>query len=238
MNRFPDINVVSKKFTINNELDKHMLVFSAFFNDFKNILIINNVLKKNYEQGVEGEISFHAGEMGGMMIFINKNMISIIYEFLKFLEKSKKFFRTSNEYKKIIKDMSKEHPAVYKYWIDFCDNVFDNQKYQDEKGIMYFLKSVRDGATFHYNKEDLSNNFNQKFKSYKKREDTPMYSFGKTTEKTRFFYADVAFLGSLDIDKSKFNVSVEDFIEIIDGLSNALIFILQYYLENYAKYKS
>jgi len=172
--------------TTKKPIESFFLVLSVMYNDLKGLILFKKSITDNYRPSNRNELSSHSGELGGVIVQIDRLIIGNIHEFLKYIEENEEIV-SSDEFKLVLE---KTNSTIKSMWKDIIDVVFGNNDPVSEfkKGIV----RIRSNAVFHYSDKELRKAFiNIFFKRQKiAHNEKAFYSIGESMEETRFYYAD------------------------------------------------
>lgn len=176
---------------IPNETDDFFLILALIYNDLKAVTFLDHIRNTNYEKVNKAEISAHAGEHYGLIIFHCKQTASLINEFLLFLNKNKTVF-TEPFFQRILLRMDK---VQRKYWKEIQSLALSEAE-PNKNSYVYTLARIRNNIGFHYDhsKQELRRGFINFFYEQEKdeRNKRAYYSLGNNMQSSRFYYADAA----------------------------------------------
>lgn len=171
-----------------DDIDNLFLSFGLIFNDLKGIILFNDLIKNNYSNPEDGEISAHAGEYSGLQLQIIKLSVALIDEFLIVLDKNKNVIK-SIKFKLIEKCLNKELKNKWNNILSIALNPNSNSNSYLSK-----IARVRSNITYHYDHSgtQLRDSFIKRFfnSNINESNEKAYYSIGETIETTRFFYCD------------------------------------------------
>ena len=92
---------------VKDELQTFFLTLGMIYNDFKNLILFEKLVVENYRKPKKDEVSAHAGEYGGVLIWVHKNFVAYINEFFLFIKENKGIIE-SNKFQEIISGIGKK----------------------------------------------------------------------------------------------------------------------------------
>jgi hypothetical protein len=235
--KFKKIN--PKKITDDEEsnLDTFFLTLGIFYNDLKSINIFFDDLKKSISENEKKSFSTRAGEYGGMITYLERLVMSTIYEFLDFLKENKTTLNKS-EFKIIVK---KINPILQERWFELEKIALTSKKYPEMSDLEKILFDVRNRLTFHYDwrGKNLREGFKTFFYKNERQEKNKWacYSIGKNMLETRFFYCDASAQGCIQ-NLVEDKMSITEYNEKISKLSNDLNFVIMELIKEYLNQKT
>ncbi|MFA6257387.1 MAG: hypothetical protein WC671_00020 [Candidatus Paceibacterota bacterium] len=220
----------------NNDFDNFFLVLGLIFNDFKDIILFNELIHETYlKPKLDGSEppSVHLGHWGGIQNHLNRLMVGLISEFLIFLDKNKKTIN-SISFKLFVKNLPHD---VRQDW-NKIQNVLQDS---DSKDFLSKIAEIRSNVTFHYDQSltQLRIGFIEKFitstkNNYNKQ---AFYSLGNTIQTTRFYYSDGA--AEEYVKKEMKYLSNENYNkemrELVDKTNTTIRFMMEHYLKQKIK---
>jgi hypothetical protein len=222
---------ISPKFLIDEKEKKDFqsffLILGLIFNDIKGLIFFQKTIEDLYRRPNFDEVSAHAGEYNGLMVQIDKLLISTVGEFFIFIEKNSLVLKSIN-FLFLFNKLELENQKTWSEILKF------------DKGSTLFSKiaQIRSNVAFHYDhsRENLRRGFINSF--YTKNKDLiqhkrAYYSLGDTMENTRIYYADAAVADYVNDlldtnDRGKI-------MQTIHELNHAIQSLLRVYLKNIKK---
>ena len=177
-----------------SEVDEFFLVLALIYNDLKSIIFSGYIREDIYRATEKEEISVHAGEVYGLILFQAKITASTINEFLLFLAKNKSVLNNPL-FQRVILRMRKDQ---LERWHELQNLALDGET-PNKSSYVYTLARIRNNIGFHYDhsRKELKRGFAEFFgKEEANDRNTRAYytldsEYG-TMECTRFYYADAA----------------------------------------------
>lgn len=220
-----------------NDLDNFFLVLGLIFNDLKDTIVLLNTFNEVYRNpktdGTE-VISAHIGNWSGLQNNVSRRAISLISEFLVFLEKEKVIIN-SFTFGVIVKRLPDD---IKSDWNDILVSV--NGK-GDKSSLFSKIAELRNNISFHYDHSltKLRKGFIKKFFDSPKNKfnEKAMYSLDGSMEGTRFYYCDGA---AEEYVRELMKISpetsyIQEVIEIIKKTNRVIIFMMDIYLKSKIK---
>jgi hypothetical protein len=210
------------------------------FNDLKSIILLGDIIITDYRRLEESECSVHAGNIGGIIVYVNKTLAGIIHEFFILLEKNKDILN-SEEFQGIVSKLPSKEKYVWNGMIRVANNQLDSMS-----DFTKTLLKIRNNFGFHYYQsgKSLKRGFKSRFynEDIDDRNERAYYSIGKTINETRFYFVDAAIEESLSIaagkaDKKKFkgDPSMEEYYSKVNAtimvMAGVLISLLKKFLK-------
>lgn len=178
-----------------DKLGSFFLRLGIIFNDLKCVLLFQELLKDNYEQPKSGDETTHAGNYYGTLVYMQRLIAGIIWEFFEFLKNNYKIFN-NGDFKTIFNKISKSDQRLWEQLINASNN-----KLNDASDLLNSLVKIRNNIAFHYDHSgkiilrgyrnrffDSSENCGNKY---------AYYSIGENIKLTRFYFSDAAVEESL-----------------------------------------
>lgn len=188
-------NLEISNIDIENKVDQHLLVLASFFNDFKTILLFNNIVSHKFRKVEVNELTYHTGEMGGIQNYINKIMVAHIHELFIYLDQERKFF-CSVDFLNILSKIKIQNKKAYLDWKEIFSEATNTSKTEKfiKPNLSNFLLAIRNKIAFHYDREELVKGYKDFFISRKSGNgsENPLFTAGGQLYNTRFHYADAA----------------------------------------------
>lgn len=215
------------------DIDALMLMLSLAFNDLKIVAWILD-LAMDAQKHYEDDLSPELGQVGGMAVFAQRQMVGILHETLDLIRKNRPILE-SREFKSI-KDKMPVGPRGS--W-DQIASVAQWKPGLSRKGIPTdlrgWLHKVRNHAVFHYGQPKLLTDGYRRF--FFECEAGPhnaaaYFSEGPNMEATRFFYADAAAQGALQFFNENAGL---DILKNGQAFNSALKHLITAYLEDRAE---
>jgi len=160
------------------------------------LLILQKTLVEVYEKPqTPVDVSAHAGNYYGLIVYTEKMMASTIYEFFKLVEKHSNIIESSSEFNEIKNSMGRTELEI---WNQIVGIATKSETYQDKdtQNFMHILYLIRNKFGFHYDCEDkhFRQAYISRFFGEMKHPSTEkaFYTFGDTLENTRFFFSDAS----------------------------------------------
>ncbi len=220
---------------------RFFLVLAVIYNDLKGLALFEKLVIDTYRQVEPGEISVHAGEIGGVFTQIGKLFISNMREFFDFLKENEDIL-SGTEFKEILLKINNKD--IQNRLKDIIDVAFN--KSPKNSDFTKHLILIRNNIAFHYDQsgKELEKSFCNFF--HKKRKigvnDLAYYSVGETMEDTRFFYADAAvqeYMRSTRNDRDKLEeLDIKykrEITQILRDMNFVISRLLKAYLKNRPK---
>jgi len=218
----------------NSEFDNFFLVLSLIFNDLNSLVFLTDLFIGEYphpnKNGIEPP-SVNLGYWGGIQNYSNRLTISLISEFLIFLEKNINIINSSD-----FKNIENKLPPIIKNEWREIKLVLEDKSNED---FLSQIAIIRNNVTFHYDQSltQLRKGFIKKFFDSPKNQynEIAFYSFGEVKMKTRFYYCD----GSIEEylkDHLKIQ-SEDDYNKKISKLVGKVDSVIKALMEIYIKYK-
>jgi len=215
----------------NSDFDNFFLVLAYIFNDLKglNFLYLNFI--NTVSKPIDEKATPHNGEYSGIALQYKRLLVSLIYEFIKFLEINK-IILDSHEFKILIKKTPK---PIQNIWDDFFQVIKDQKSSKNE--VVKTLLRIRANITFHYFDagKPLKAGFINHFYCNNNKTEANSHAYYSDTgimSTSRFYYADAA-ASAYYLDMVQ---DIKDFDKIILGLSENINFgilkLLKVYLAN------
>ena len=188
-----ELKRIDPKFLVSNskedKVEDFFITLGLVFNDLKGFMLFIKLLEDNYEKPDNDAATVHAGNFGGILVQIDRFVISSIFEFFKFLEENKDLFSRS-EFGEILDKLSKENKNLWQ-------GLFAASR-GDLSGLSDFFKTllrVRNNIGYHY--YEAGKNLRRGYRSFfsrnkNSRNEEAFYSIGENVEKTRFYFSDAA----------------------------------------------
>jgi len=176
------------------------LALGLIFNDIKGVMLLEELLTENFIKPKDDDVTTHAGNYSGILLQVNKLLISIISEFFVFLKQNKEIF-SSQEFGSVFKRLGKSDQRLWKNLIDASNSVTNVQS---------FLKTmfqIRSNLAFHYDHsgKHLLSGYRSIFfgETKERRNQFAFYSIGETLKLTRYYFSDAAAEESMHVIKGK-----------------------------------
>ena len=189
---------IFKDNTSSAEIGEFFLALAVVYNDLKGIFFFSNFLKENFRKPESGEQTYHAGEIGGLSVQIDKIIIGVTKEFLKLIKESKDVVGTS-EFEMILEPLSSILKQRWKHIVQLAlGKNSKKDKTTDSEKFLKVLEKIRGNVGFHYHQSGkiLRRAFVKRFIETEKkatfRNQNAFYSISEGMQQTRFFYADAA----------------------------------------------
>lgn len=223
-----------------NRVESFFLGLGVVFNDLKGLILFERMLIETYEKPQSGETTYHAGEYGGVIVYIQKLIASTISEFFMFLKKNNEVFNTS-EFREVINRISKSDRD---YWCKLVAAA--HGRYPTIDNLLKTIVQIRSNVTFHYDHSGkiLRNAYVSRFFGNTKDDKNKYayYSVGNSIAETRFYFSDAAVEEALHIaagkrpkENSIGDPSLEKFqgqvLDTIDVMSATIAAILKNYIQ-------
>ncbi len=215
-----------------DDFDNFFLALGLIYNDLKDLIFFIDLIQKNYRNPTpDGNESpnAHLGEWGGIQIHLNRLVISLISEFLTFIDKNQNITKNI-KFQLLIKNL----PSDIK---NECLKLF-NIDTKNSKDFLSKIYQVRSNVTYHYDHslKNLRKGFIQKFFNSEKDiyNKKSFYSLGNSMETTRFYYCDAA---AEEYMKIIMNVKNNDnsfpkIRELISEMNEIIKFMMDLYIKN------
>jgi hypothetical protein len=145
-----------KKFSSDTLFSKHlepekederalMLVISSIYNDLHSLFVLHDIFLHDHVKATDSTSTVHNGEVAGLRVYVTKNLIGTLREAVKVLAQEKKLLESVlMRYQEDL--TAKERNA----WDFVLKEIGDTPLY---------LKKVRDGIAFHYDKRIFIGSF-------------------------------------------------------------------------------
>ncbi len=189
-----------------------VLALALIFNDIKNIALFNQVLNESKPEGTFVE-SKEWGEFSALEHFIDRLTIGILHELFNLIKNNKKVLEDDflNSIIKSIPNKFREH------WLTIVDTSFE--KYSNNK-LSNALMIIRNKVAFHYDSKVILNGYKYFFEKDETK-DKAFISRGRNMPESRFYFADAAAQGCIQItygskDTSFFNSSIGETLQKIN----------------------
>lgn len=216
-------------------LSDFFLVLSEIYNDFKGLVYFHVLISDLYEEPASDEITYHAGEYGGLKLQIYKMMSATIHEFFEFLKENTNVTDTT-EFKMLTQKMSSSKQNQWKEIVAIA-----TEKSTEGSEFSKILTKIRHNAAYHYYdsakslRKGFITRFHKREKTQKNKNEFAYYSLGTDMQHTRFFYADAAvqeYLFEISADGTDTTKHQLKFSEIIESMNDTLTALLTAYLKN------
>ena len=188
--------------TSEESIDALFLALAIIFNDLKDLLWWAHQLEKSKVD--RKGVSAVAGQISGMRNHVNRLIVGLINELLDLLKKQKNVLE-SPSFTDITSKLNIETSRYLKE-ITTTALVSNSPKKDPEKLIKFrqALTDVRNKGAFHYKDlaafvEGYRHHFSANNPIDRKYRDLAYFSDGKNAEETRFFYADAAIEGMVQL---------------------------------------
>jgi hypothetical protein len=212
------------------KLCEFIIALSLVWNDMKSIHLylahMQNISKEFLEK--HGALNKFSGESLGILNFIQKINIGIIWE-LKILIKDSEKVINSNAFKKICENIGENGKNDKEYYQENWNTLVNCalERYDEGNPLADALKKIRNKITNHYNKREIFSAFKKRFKteiekkqgSKPRPEDLPYISRGDSMAQTRLFFADAVVEKYIEINARQ---SDSDLIEELNMINNSL----------------
>lgn len=211
----------------NRPIENFFLILALIFNDLKGLVFYRKLLDSSYRVYSEDEISVHSGEYAGLIIQNNKLIISLVCEFIEFIDKNRSNYSEVG-FQVVLKNID---PRVKKMWLDLIS--LD----KSENSLFSKISRIRSNVAFHYDHSStqMRDGFIKSFygdgSKYEKHKHAYYYSDEGKMETTRFFYADAA---AEEYIKS---LLAEDDMKEVSGMITEINFVIQNLLREYYRNK-
>ena len=215
----------------NGQYDKKLCEFiialSLVWNDIKSVHLyldhMQNISKEFIKK--HGALNKYTGESLGILNFILKINIGIIYELMNLIRESEKTIN-SDSFKKICDKL--DH-IYLENWNVLVDCAF--KRYSKDNPLKKMLKNIRNRITNHYDKKKIFYAYEKRFKTDIKKnknsepipEDLPYISKGNSMAETRLFYADATVEKYVEIEAKQSKINILDELNMINNLINPAI---------------
>ena len=167
-----------------------VLSLALIYNDIKNIAIFYHVIKESKPPEPIQE-SKEWGEFSALQNFIDRITIGILHELFNLIKTHEKVLK-NKFFISIIKSIPK---GPRNYWQAIVDSSFE--KYNDNK-LVKDLMIVRNKVAFHYDPKVILNGYRYFFENARIT-DKAYVSRGNKMPESRFYFADAAAQGSIQI---------------------------------------
>jgi hypothetical protein len=169
-----------------DDFKSFFLILSLIYNDLKGIIFFQKTIEDNYRKPNIDEDTSHAAEYSGIIVQTNRILITLIVEFISFIEENRNVI-TDPRFSLLMKRIDKETKRNWAYLIN---------PEVEKNSIMSKMRIIRSNVSSHYDHSlkqlrtgyikcffggDGLNTHNKAF-----------YTFGNTMKLTRFCYADAA----------------------------------------------
>lgn len=215
-----------------DDIDNLFLSLGLIFNDLKGIILFNDLIKKDYDKPVPGEINAHNGEYFGIQLQIVKLSVALIDEFFIVLGKNEDIIK-SFRFKLIEKSLNKELKNKWNNILAIALNPNNNSDSYLSK-----IARVRSNITYHYDHSgtQLRNSFIKKFFNTPKDKsnEKAYYSMGGTIETTRYFYCDAVIHEYIN---EHLKIESLDYIDKTNKLTRDMSMVIVNLMKSYYKYK-
>ncbi len=215
-----------------DDIDNLFLSLGLIFNDLKGIILFNDLIKKDYEKPIPGEINAHSGEYAGMQLQIMKLSVALIDEFFIVLSKNEDIIK-SFRFKLIEKGLNKELKNKWTNILAIALNPNNNSNSYLSK-----IARVRSNITYHYDHSgtQLRNSFIKRFfdAPKDKSNEKAYYSMGGTIETTRYFYCDAVIHEYIN---EHLKIESLDYIDKTNKLTRDMSMVIVNLMKSYYKYK-
>ncbi len=223
------------------------LTLAVVFNDLKGLITFDKLIREKYRQPQTFECSMHAGEYGGRILQIQKNIIGLIHEFLHFLRDNKNIL-SSGEFQQILKTVPSE---FREQWKEIEDIALGNDASPEASKFKKSLLLIRNNTAYHYKQAGkiLREGFITKFFKKKKDPTTDFACYSINDEdvmETGFYYADAAeqeyiFKQAriiLAVNDESDMSSFDDYLKVLIGVARTMNFTILRLLKKYLREKS
>jgi len=212
------------------------LALAYIYNDVKGLVFFFIEFQNNFLPPNPGQVSCHAGEVGGLRLQMDKLFHSTIHELFEFLRRNEKI-TLDQRFLDILKELN---PKQTKSWQKLLDKALVSPS--QKQTFRHTLMRTRGDVGFHYYNlgKNLRKGFLQKFQNIPRSPETgndfAYYSIGSRMSDTRFYYADAALAGYFDehsataefSSKKEFN---SELVEVLRSVNAAILPLLVQYLE-------
>lgn len=213
-----------------DKVGEFFLVLGVFYNDLKSLVFHLRQLEVFFQDTPKDVPSPKNGEFGGMKIHLERLMVSIVYEFLNFLEKNTDVMDTT-EFKLLLGALKKD---LQEKW-DLLRQIAKDEKKLPKSNFGKALYFIRNKTAFHYDPKIISKGFVDYYYVDKKHFGNKIayYNIGETMESTRFYYCDGAVQRSTRSQIEKFmepDLFMKDLSKTISNLNFSLMYLLKEYI--------
>lgn len=240
-----ELEWIDPNFLVTKDEDEKVEAFflglGAVFNDMKGLILFEKMLVENYDAPATDEVSSHAGDYGGVMVQIQKLMVSTIHEFFIFLKKSSPVYTTS-EFKGVLSRMAKRDRQFWEALVAAAHG-----KLSSVSDLLETIVKVRSNIAYHYDHSGkiLRSAYVSRFlgKIENARAERAYYSIGESIATTRFYFSDAAVEEALFIaagkergEKYEGNEALKKHKELvrdtIDVMSTTIAILMKCYIQS------
>lgn len=162
---------------------------AAFFNDISTLRQFHSYLKTIEPN--DPKISKQSGAYNGIRIFLEKSIISLMYEFLSFIKNNSELYSMTSFKVNVLDRLNDEGRSIFNELVHIAtDNKIQNKYFKN-------LMLIRNKVTSHYDSKVLLKGFKYIF-SKRNKEMKCYYSIDSSDFRTRFYFADAAIQGFID----------------------------------------
>ena len=183
------------------KVESFFLALGVVFNDLNGLLLFEKLLLSTYDKPENFEATSHAGHYGGLLLQLQKLIVSTISEFFVFLKKNTDVF-SEIEFKQVLERLSKSDKSLWDGIV-----VAAHGKLNSVNDFLNTIIQIRSNIAFHYDHSGkiFRRGYISKFFG-KNKDDTNIsafYSIGENMQETRFFFSDGAVEECLNIAAGK-----------------------------------
>jgi hypothetical protein len=241
-----DLNYIDPSFLVskkgNPRIEGFFIGLGVVFNDMKGLVLFEKLILDEYETPVATEVSSHVGNYGGVMIQIQKLMVSTIHEFFIFLKKNSDVF-TTPEFKEVLSKLSKADRQLWDGLLAAAHG-----RLSTVADLLKAIVQVRSNIAFHYDHSGkiLRNAYSSRFFGNVKdgKTDYAYYSIGDKIALTRFYFSDAAVEEALYIaagkkpkENSVGDASLEKFKGQVRETINVMSSTISALMKNYIQFR-
>ena len=181
------------------EVEKFFLALSLFYNDLKDMFWFFLRLRSDQE-GATG-VSGKSGQLAAMTNHLSRLVVGLLHELLRFLDEQRNTV-LSSDLERLVSGL---RPEGRKRWKELVDVAIDRKPDVRDRAPTTFpnaLKRVRNRASYHCAAPArLAEGFWHHFGGTGKAEaEYAFFSDGHNAESTRFYYADAAIAGVVELE--------------------------------------
>jgi hypothetical protein len=164
-----------------------ILAFALIWNDHKSLALYLDHIQTTKPTDIQVENPEDMprtpiwGEIGGVTMFIDKQLTALVHELFVLIKKSQDIIK-SNEFRAIVSQM---HPIYRANWNELIKVATSKTTSQSQLGNI--LPRTRNTIAFHYDMGEIYKGYQKKFLG---NDEKPLISRGNDMSKTRYYFAD------------------------------------------------